>query len=263
MTNITHKPTNKKSSGILNTCKKRPLILAFSSILSLSSATTWAALESKTHADKRATRGLTVLSSAATGALVAGPIGFVVGLAGGALINDQSDRKQEKAIALQQSNESIVDLQQHLLKKEKEVSKLEQLAHARLALEIFFETGIDQPSVKDIEKLKALSLYLLDNKNFKIRLAGHTDHRGSDEYNQVLARERANSVALLLEANGIQRSSLDISAHGDNYASSVSTATQMMVERRVDIDIVFQEQESFDDHIFVGNTNPQLSGIAR
>ena len=139
--------------------------------------------------------------------------------------------------------EKIVDLEQELLKEQENSNELTELVNQRLSLEILFETGLDDPSIADLEKLRELSLFLLSNPSFKLKLSGHADHRGTDEYNNVLALERAKSVAAALNDYGISDSLISIKGYGSDHAKSKADAAELALDRRVDINIVFDDAE--------------------
>ncbi len=53
------------------------------------------------------------------------------------------------------------------------------------------------------DSLKLLVDYLNDNRKVKIRLEGHTDNSGSEEFNKELSIKRANSVRDYLFSKGV------------------------------------------------------------
>ena len=56
---------------------------------------------------------------------------------------------------------------------------------------------------------------LAANPGLRVRIAGHTDSRGSDEYNVALAQRRAVTVREYLAARGVDPSRLDIVSFGE------------------------------------------------
>jgi peptidoglycan-associated lipoprotein len=53
------------------------------------------------------------------------------------------------------------------------------------------------------------------NKQVRIRIAGNTDERGSDEYNLALGQRRAASAKAYLTARGIDAGRIDIVSYGE------------------------------------------------
>lgn len=85
-----------------------------------------------------------------------------------------------------------------------------------------FAPGIDWPSKLAQQQLARLAHYLLHRPTLKIRVIGHTDIRGSDEYNNVLSKERALSVKALLVANGVAESRIQTIGAGSQFARARS-----------------------------------------
>ncbi len=53
------------------------------------------------------------------------------------------------------------------------------------------------------------------NPGLRLRIAGHTDNRGSDEYNIALGQRRAAMVREYLQARGIDGARLEIVSFGE------------------------------------------------
>lgn len=70
----------------------------------------------------------------------------------------------------------------------------------KINLTIEFEYNSDKPTPAGLQQLGALGEALRDPslKNFRFMLAGHTDARGSDSYNQGLSERRALAVQRFL-----------------------------------------------------------------
>jgi len=65
--------------------------------------------------------------------------------------------------------------------------------------------GFDNYKLTDDDKLvlAAHAKRLIDNPNAKIRIEGHTDRRGSREYNVALGQKRANAALDILKSKGV------------------------------------------------------------
>lgn len=63
--------------------------------------------------------------------------------------------------------------------------------------------------------LRTHARYLLKNKSAKIRVEGHTDERGSREYNVALGERRAKSVARELYNEGVGSDQVAIVSYGE------------------------------------------------
>lgn len=58
------------------------------------------------------------------------------------------------------------------------------------------------------------------NRTGRIEIAGFADTAGSTSYNEELSRQRAEAVANALTAQGVSRSDIDVTWHGETQLSS-------------------------------------------
>jgi OOP family OmpA-OmpF porin len=76
---------------------------------------------------------------------------------------------------------------------------------------------------------------LLIEKNFSLKLAGHTDNTGSRELNLRLSKERAEAVKAYLVSKGANASRIEATGYGpDQPIASNSTADGRQQNRRVE-----------------------------
>lgn len=81
-----------------------------------------------------------------------------------------------------------------------------------------------------------LADYLEKNPDRRLLIEGHTDARGSEEYNRKLSGERAAAVSAALEREGIARDRLRTAGLGEAYpVASNDTEAGMQQNRRVEI----------------------------
>ena len=80
---------------------------------------------------------------------------------------------------------------------------------------LYFGFNQDEISTADQAIVKQHADYLLAHPEYSLLVTGHTDSRGPKAYNQRLSEARASKVAQLLEADGVSKSQLRISAMGD------------------------------------------------
>ena len=75
----------------------------------------------------------------------------------------------------------------------------------------------DQAAVRpaDQETLDRKAAILIANPAVKIRIAGHADERGSDEYNLALGNRRAAAAKRYLENKGVDGSRLEVISYGE------------------------------------------------
>ena len=88
-------------------------------------------------------------------------------------------------------------------------------ATAALTASIFFD--LDRSDITDDArtKLDAKVPVLTQNTGVRIRIAGHTDSRGSDEYNLALGQRRAAAAKRYLTDRGIDGSRIEIVSFGE------------------------------------------------
>ena len=79
---------------------------------------------------------------------------------------------------------------------------------------VFFDTDKFELKPESEAELQKLVSFLNKNPNIKIEIGGHTDNKGSEEYNLKLSENRAKAVYEFLINNGIKRSSLSYKAYG-------------------------------------------------
>ena len=90
-----------------------------------------------------------------------------------------------------------------------------------------------QPKAK--QSLRDVFEYLQKNPNLKVSISGHTDDLGSDEYNDVLSKERATTVAKYLMGLGLEKSRITSNGYGDKIPlDSAQTDQARRKNRRVE-----------------------------
>jgi peptidoglycan-associated lipoprotein len=78
--------------------------------------------------------------------------------------------------------------------------------------------------------------YLLSHPSASISLEGHTDERGSREYNLALGEGRAQSVAELMMIEGVSASQIQTLTYGEERAADLgSNESAWAANRRVEI----------------------------
>ena len=177
----------------------------------------------------------TVTSLVVLGTVAAGPIGFIAGLLGGAYLGESNMQDTENLI---NANNQIDKLEVSLNQQKMEIVELEQNLVKKLEFAVMFQTGEDTINRVEEERLRTLALYLKENTSLHIRLDGHADPRGTEEYNNVLSAERAASVAKTLNDHGVAYSRIMVNFHGSRLADTTDASLdQFSLERRVDIEI--------------------------
>jgi len=87
-------------------------------------------------------------------------------------------------------------------------------ARATLSEILYFEYDSDELTSDARSKLDAKLALLNANPQVRVRIDGHTDERGTDEYNMVLGRRRAEQAKRYLTDRGIDGSRIETMSFG-------------------------------------------------
>ena len=79
---------------------------------------------------------------------------------------------------------------------------------------VHFDYDSSDLSNDDYRTLQAHAQFLMANANSKIALTGHTDERGTREYNMALGERRAKAVQSYLITNGVNPGQLEAVSYG-------------------------------------------------
>jgi outer membrane protein OmpA-like peptidoglycan-associated protein len=121
------------------------------------------------------------------------------------------------------------------------VSERKILEKAFASLE--FESGKDVIKNVSLPSLNALAVLLRSHeKEWKIRLAGHTDNEGSAESNLLLSEKRAKAVKSYLIKKGVDPSNIITEWYGQSRpVAGNSSAAGRKKNRRVEMTMLMKE----------------------
>lgn len=156
-------------------------------------------------------------------------IGAVIGGAAGAIIGNQMDDKAEE------------------LEDDLDNATVERVGEGIL---VTFDSGIlfdfDSSALRATARsnLDELANSLADRRNeYELLIAGHTDSRGTDTYNQGLSERRAQAAADYLMTRGVPPSHMSIVGLGETEpVASNETDAGRQENRRVEIAIYASEE---------------------
>lgn len=154
------------------------------------------------------------LIGAGIGALVGGITGNRIGA-----YMDQQERDLQNAIA---SSEAAS------LRREQDILT------ATFKGEAYFDTDSYAIKPGGYNELSRVANVLNKYPQTTIQVAGHTDSRGSEDYNQQLSEKRANAVKNVLIQNGVNESRI----RSIGYGESMPVSSDFAQNRRVEIVIV-------------------------
>ena len=155
-------------------------------------------------------------------------VGAVVGAAAGAAIGNYMDKQQaefERQLAEEQRRHAI---------------ELERVKEDTLKLNLDSEISFDFDSAEikpgfrtTLDKIADI---LRQYPDTTVQVVGHTDSRGSSEYNQRLSERRAAAVARYLESRGVSPDRISYEGRGEREPrASNDTEAGRRLNRRVEI----------------------------
>ncbi|MEW6440634.1 MAG: OmpA family protein [bacterium] len=158
------------------------------------------------------------------GAWKGAAIGAVVGGLAGGFIGNYMDRQAK-------------EMQAVLAEQDRLRLEQEQI-HVSMSSDVLFESGKSylQPGARD--KLRQFAGVLQRYPRTVIEVVGHTDSRGTDEFNYSLSQQRASAVADELAANGVSPSRMATRGEGESRPlASNETAEGRQMNRRVEVNV--------------------------
>ena len=86
---------------------------------------------------------------------------------------------------------------------------------------VFFGFDSSQLSEKTKKQLKKQIAWLRDHPNIAVRIQGHCDERGSDEYNLALGYRRAEEIKKFFLNHGIASSRIEVVTYGKDRPAAL------------------------------------------
>lgn len=155
-------------------------------------------------------------------------LGAVIGGTAGALIGKYMDKQAEE------------------LDEELEGADVERVGEG---IKITFDSGIlfafDSAKLSPTasENVSELAETLKEYEDTNILIEGHTDSKGPENYNEQLSEERADAVADMLIALGVQNARISEVGYGENQpVADNSTPEGRQLNRRVEVAVFANEE---------------------
>jgi len=186
-------------------------------------------------------------SQTTKGALIGAGIGAVVGLVSG---DDAVERRQRALIGAGVGAlaggaiGNYQDRQEAQLRAELEgtgvsVTRIGDNITLNMPGNVTFATDSSDLSPAFFDVLNSVGKVLAEYNKTVVEVAGHTDSRGSDAYNQSLSERRAASVARYLQSQGVSGQRVITVGMGESRpVADNSTAAGQPQNRRVEITTV-------------------------
>ncbi|MCL2485814.1 MAG: OmpA family protein, partial [Endomicrobia bacterium] len=109
----------------------------------------------------------------------------------------------------------------------------------------FFEFDSYELTQHDRDLIAELAQkYAKEPRLIRMRVEGHTDHIGTEEYNDVLSKNRAQAVANVLIENGIPAHKIEVRGFGKSRPIADESPEGMKKNRRVEIFADVEKQQN-------------------
>ncbi|MFD2245855.1 OmpA family protein [Pontibacter ruber] len=182
-----------------------------------------------------------------------GVIGAVAGGVAGGLIGKRKDKTAKGAIigaAVGGAAGAVIgrymDKQAEELQRELANAKVERVGEGiKITFDsgILFNTNSDQLSYTAQSNIADLAKTLNKYKDTNVIVEGHTDARGTAQYNQSLSERRAYSVFNQLSSNKVSAARINTQGYGESMpVASNATVSGMQQNRRVEVAIFANEK---------------------
>jgi peptidoglycan-associated lipoprotein len=116
----------------------------------------------------------------------------------------------------------------------REAEERKRALAAELATMINFEFDRAEIRPADQGTLDRKAAVLAANSAVRLRIAGHADDRGSDEYNLALGNRRAAAAKRYLENKGIDASRIEVVSYGEERPLNPGTDESAYAQNRRD-----------------------------
>lgn len=200
---------------------------------------------------------------AIVGGLLAGPPGVIIGAASGSWFgNRQSEADRTIAKLEKELNAKSIELafQQKELEKKlastkatfqnefqrvvhnQEINSLEKLSKG-ISYVIYYKTNDDNIRRDIRSQIKQLIEFIKPYPQIKVQIEGHTDARGSEQYNLALSKKRIDKVRDAFINAGIPDKRLRTYAYGEKRTRATKGDTESYVfDRRVIINLTLDRE---------------------
>jgi len=176
--------------------------------------------------------GCKTMNKSQKGAVIGGASGGVVGGVGGAVIGRQMD-KQAEEIAKEMGDVDVIREGEAIVIRFKEK-----------VLFAYDRSDLNTDAKNSLDKLRTT---LLKYPETNITVIGHTDSKGTKQYNQTLSESRANSVVSYTSQNGINKDHMTAIGKGETDPIATNdTEEGSASNRRVEFVITANEKMKAD-----------------
>ena len=127
--------------------------------------------------------------------------------------------------------------------------------------DVLFDTARSNLKSGGVQNIYPLVEYLKRHAETMVKIDGHTDSKGSSDYNLNLSQMRAEAVRTFLITNGISPQRISAQGMGEDYpVATNSTAAGRQQNRRVEVSITESPPTMTPSSFWRRHVNNNLSG---
>jgi peptidoglycan-associated lipoprotein len=146
---------------------------------------------------------------------------------------EDADSSESDILKLEDVYTEVTPIAEDVLTPEQMLAEVDTPLASRV---IYFNFDSAKVADESVPVLEAHGNFISSNGNVAVRLEGHTDERGSREYNIALADRRAQSVRRILLFQGASVDQVDTVSYGEEQpAMSGHTEEAWSKNRRVEL----------------------------
>jgi len=160
--------------------------------------------------------GVGALAGGKKGALIGAGVGAVAGGSVGLYLDKQAKELEQVAETRRTENGILVEMKNDIL----------------------FDTGSADLKAEAVAQLVKVGDIMAKYSDNRVRVEGHTDASGSDDFNQKLSERRATSVQKILVSRGVQEAQISVVGLGETKPiADNGSADGRSKNRRVELHI--------------------------
>ena len=107
-----------------------------------------------------------------------------------------------------------------------------------IAFNLYYAPRVNQITPKSMSVLEKAVGFLKENPEYKVKITGHTDNIGDDDYNLKLSTDRAADVLKLFNRKGINFNRLESTGMGEaNPIETNDTNEGRQMNRRIEVEL--------------------------
>ncbi|MBN2420550.1 MAG: peptidoglycan-associated lipoprotein Pal [Deltaproteobacteria bacterium] len=133
--------------------------------------------------------------------------------------NAQKEAEEKARLERERQEQAAADEAARLERIRQEQQRAQEAAQAAMAAieaeKIYFDYDSSELKSDAQEILTRKADWLKDNSDYKLKIEGHCDERGSTEYNLALGGRRAEAAAKFLNALGISSNRITTISYGE------------------------------------------------